>query len=196
MDLNDNNTISSIEEDTNYMNGVSEVKSSDAKETNECIELKHIQYKSMIQTGISCSMEYGEDNFERLNNLEKLLETKTDSGTNDGWNKLDMTVKMQKVNEFVNVYKEEHSLDGNEADELSKYIRSCLDKKKLIRVKDVEYNATTGKLVGIPGLHYNKTSKKYTIKNADTKKTSVLSRLPQKKKTLKKTSSVVEKETK
>jgi hypothetical protein len=196
MDLNDNNTISSIEEDTNYMNGVSEVKSSDAKETNECIELKHIQYKSMIQTGISCSMEYGEDNFERLNNLEKLLETKTDSGTNDGWNKLDMTVKMQKVNEFVNVYKEEHSLDGNEADELSKYIRSCLDKKKLIRVKDVEYNVTTGKLVGIPGLHYNKTSKKYTIKNADTKKASVLSRLPQKKKTLKKTSSVVEKETK
>jgi len=196
MDLNDNNTIPSIEENTNDMNGALEVKSSDAKETNECIELKHIQYKSMIQTGISCSMEYGQDNFERLNNLEKLLETKTDSETNDGWNKLDMTIKMQKVNEFVNVYKEEHSLDGNEADELSKYIRSCLDKKKLVRVKDVEYNVTTGKLVSIPGLHYNKTSKKYTIKNADTKKASVLSRLPQKKKTLKKTSSVVEKETK
>ena len=104
--------------------------------------------------------------------------------------------KNAKVNEFVNVYKQENSLDEAEAEELSKYIRGCLDKKKLVRVKEVDYDITNGKLVGIPGLHYNKTSKKYTIKNADTKKNSVLSRLPQKKKTLKKTSAVAEKETK
>ena len=72
-------------------------------------------------------------------------------------------------------------------------MRDCLDKKKLTRVKDVDYNAETGKLVTIHGLYYNKTSKKYT-KNSDAKKSSVLSRLPQKKKTLKKTSSVSEKE--
>ena len=202
MDLNDNNITSSITEDINDLNDlddlnvVSELKDTEQKDTNECIELKHIQYKSMIQTGISCSMEYGEDSFERLNHLEKFLETKPDSETIIGWNKLDMTIKMQKVNDFVNVYKEEHSLDETEADELSKYIRGCLDKKKLIRVKEVEYDVTTGKLVGIPGLHYNKTSKKYTIKNADTKKNSVLSRLPQKKKTLKKTSAIPEKEAK
>ena len=173
-----------------------EVNPSEIKETNECLELKHIQYKSMIQTGVPCSMEYGEDNIERLNNLEKFLETKPEGGDATGWNKLDMTLKMQKVNEFVNVYKEDHSLDESEADELSKYIRSCLDKKKLIRVKDVDYDVINGKLVGIPGLHYNKTSKKYTIKNADAKKNSILSRLPQKKRTLKKTSVIPEKESK
>jgi len=199
MDLNNKNTIPPCDEDTNNLGVVPELKYSDKKDkkdTNECVELKHIQYKSMIQTGVSCSMEYGEDNFKRLNSLEKFLETKPDSDTIIGWNKLDMTVKMQKVNDFINVYKEDHSLDVNETDELFKYIRGCLDKKKLVRVKDVEYDVTSGKLVSIPGLHYNKTSKKYTIKNADTKKNSVLSRLPQKKKTLKKTSVVVEKDPK
>ena len=81
--------------------------------------------------------------------------------------------KDAKVNEFVNVYKQEQSLD-EAGEELSKYIRGCLDKKKLVRVKEVDYDITNGKLVGIPGLHYNKTSKKYTIKNADTKRTLFL----------------------
>lgn len=196
MDLKDNNIIPLIEENGNDLNVVSELKTYEQKDSNECIELKHIQYKSMLQTGISRSMEYGEDNFERLNNLEKFLEMKPDKDSVNGWNKLDMTIKMQKVNEFINIYKEEHSLDDNEAEELSKYIRCCLDKRKLIRVKDVEYDVTNGKLISIPGLHYNKTSKKYTIKNAETKKNSILNRLPQKKKTLKKTSTVVEKEIK
>ena len=196
MDLNDKHTIPSCEEDTDNLKSSPELKETDKKNTNECVELKHIQYKSMIQTGISCAMEYGEDNFKRLNSLEKFLDTKPDADTITGWNKLDMTVKMQKVADFINVYKEENSLDVTETDELSKYIRGCLDKKKLVRVKDVEYDVTSRKLVSIPGLQYNKTSKKYTIKNADTKKNSVLSRLPQKKKTLKKTSAVVEKEPK
>jgi hypothetical protein len=196
MDLNDKHTIPSCEEDTDNLKSSPELKETDKKETNECVELKHIQYKSMIQTGISCSMEYGEDNFKRLDSLEKFLDTKPDTDTIIGWNKLDMTVKMQKVADFINVYKEENSLDVTEIDELSKYIRGCLDKKKLVRVKDVEYDVASGKLVSIPGLQYNKTSKKYTIKNADTKKNSVLSRLPQKKKTLKKTSAVIEKDPK
>lgn len=162
---------------------------------DECHELKHIQYKSMIQSGVQCSMEYGVDNIERLNNLEKFLETSTVKTSTDGWNKLDMTVKMQKVTDFVNEYHKEHSISDSERDELYKYVRDCLDKKKLTRVKDVDYNIETGKLVTIHGLYYNKTSKKYTIKNGDSKKSSVLNRLPQKKaKTLKKTSSIVEKE--
>ena len=43
-------------------------------------------------------------------------------------NKLDMTINA-KVNEFVNVYKQENPLDEAEAEELSKYIRGCLDEK-------------------------------------------------------------------
>ena len=62
-----------------------------------------------------------------------------------------------------------------------------MDKKKLVRVKDVVYDNESDKLISIPGLQYNRVSKKYTIKNIDGKKSTVLSRLPQKKsKTLKK----------
>ncbi|MBT4935194.1 hypothetical protein HON15_00305 [Candidatus Woesearchaeota archaeon] len=161
---------------------------------NECLELKHIQYKSMIQTGVPCSMEYGKDNVRQLNNLEKFLEQAPATENTEGWNKLDMTVKMQKVHEFILKYAEDNCLEESESVVLCRYIRGCLDKKKLIRVKDVEYDSTIGKLTGIPGLQYNKTSKKYTIKNMDAKKSSVISRLPLKKKTLKKISSTGDKE--
>ena len=195
MDLN-NKTIHTNDDQKAMANETNEntKKSSSKDGDNECLELKHIQYKSMIQTGVPCSMEYGEDNFERLNNLEKFLKQSPVTENTEGWNKLDMTVKMQKVHEFILKYTEDNCLDETESVELCKYIRGCLDKKKLIRVKDVEYDATSGKLTGIPGLQYNKTSKKYTIKNMDAKKSSVMSRLPLKKKTLKKISSTGDKE--
>ena len=74
---------------------------------DECLELKHI-HKSMILSGVPCSMEYGVDNIERLNNLEKFLETRFVKTKTDGWNKLDMTVKMQKVTDFVDDYHKEY----------------------------------------------------------------------------------------
>jgi hypothetical protein len=154
----------------------------------ECDALKQIQYKTMIQNGVQTSMKHdGEAEVRSLDNLEKFLEDSTQTSKTERWNRLDLTMKLQKVKDFILRYKEDTNQTQEEADALFVYLKDCLDKKKLMRVKDVVYDNEEDKLMSIPGLQYNKMSKKYTIKNTDSKKGSVLSRLPQKKaKTLKK----------
>ncbi len=163
-------------------------KESTKNEGEECDALKQIQYKTMIQNGVQTSMKHDAlAEVRNMDTLEKFLDESTETSKTERWNRLDLTIKLQKVKEFISVYKEENKHTDEEADALFRYLKDCLDKKKLTRVKDVVYDNDQDKLVSIPGLQYNKTSKKYTIKNADSKKGSVLSRLPQKKaKTLKK----------
>ena len=176
MDLSNNIVITSVDDET--INGTKD---------EECIELKHIQYKTMIQNGVSPSIDRGKGSINDLNTLEKFLENTTEINKTERCNKLDMTVNLNKITDFIEVYKVENNLTDEEAENLYNYLKDCLDKKKLIRVKDVVYDNDSDKLLSIPGLQYNKVSKKYTIKNIDGKKSTVLSRLPQKKsKTLKK----------
>ncbi len=60
-----------------------------------------------------------------------------------------------------------------------------MERKKLQRVKDVQYNVNTGKIINIPGLKFNKDKQKYTLKNVD-KKTSTLKSLAPKRRKKKK----------
>lgn len=163
-------------------------KIKDPAKSEECDALKQIQYKTMIQNGVQTSMKHDAvAEVRNMDTLEKFLDESTETSKTERWNRLDLTMKLHKVREYISRYKEENSLSDGEADALFKYLKDCLDKKKLTRVKDVVYDNDEDKLVSIPGLQYKKVSKKYTIKNTDSKKSSVLSRLPQKKaKTLKK----------
>ena len=56
-----------------------------------------------------------------------------------------------------------------------------MDKKKLQRVKDVNYNKDTGEINDIPALYFNKPTNHFTLKNLD-KRVSTLRGLTPKKK--------------
>ena len=58
-------------------------------------------------------------------------------------------------------------LNENEYQLLLLFFRDCLDKKKLQRVKDVNYNKDTGEIKDIPALCFNKPSNHFTLKNLD-----------------------------
>ena len=57
--------------------------------------------------------------------------------------------------------------------------------KKLQRVKDVEYNMKTGKITKIPGLKWEPSKNKFTLKNNDKKGNTLKNLAPIKKKKLK-----------
>jgi hypothetical protein len=82
--------------------------------------------------------------------------------------------------EFVELYKKEKNLDESESKLLISFLRDCLDKKKLSRVKDVIYDKTNGNIKEIPALFYTKTTKHFTLKNID-KRVSTLKSLAPKK---------------
>jgi len=115
-----------------------------------------------------------------ISNLEKFLENEKNNNSNEPWCKLNKTIKTKKIIDYADIYKKEKNLDEEEANLLVVFLKDCLDRKKLIRVKDVVYDKTNGVIKDIPALTYTKTNKHFTLKNMD-KRVSTLKSLAPKK---------------
>jgi hypothetical protein len=144
---------------------------------DECIELKNIKYKTMLLSGnVLPETKSSSD----LSNLEKFLEDNKSNKQNEPWSKLDKTIKTKKLLQYTEEYAKKNSLTSEEESALYAFLRDSLDRKKLQRVKDVEYDKTTGEIKDIPALHFNKATNHFTLKNID-KRVSTLKSLPPKK---------------
>ena len=115
-----------------------------------------------------------------LTNLDKFLENDKQNNQNEPWSKLDKTIKTKKLLAFAEKYTKTNQFTEEEEGLLVAFLKECLDRKKLQRVKDVEYDKTTGEILDVPALAYNKTSRHFTLKNLD-KRVSTLKSLPPKK---------------
>jgi len=144
---------------------------------NECQELKNIKYKTMILNGVSL---HETKTTNDISNLDKFLESEKINNSNEPWCKLNKTIKIKKLNEYVVLYSKENDLDEEETLLLTLFLKSNLDKKKLSRVKDVIYDKINGTIKLIPALIYTKNTKHFTFKNID-KRVSTLKSLAPKK---------------
>lgn len=146
-------------------------------QVEECIELKNIQYKTMLLNGKPIKETKSAND---LTNLEEFLENEKNNNQNEPWCKLNKTMKLKKLIEYARIYKEKNLLDEEEEVGMELFFRECLEKKKLYRVKDVSYNKETGIILDIPSLVYAKNKKHFTLKNTD-KRASTLNSLTPKK---------------
>jgi hypothetical protein len=154
-----------------------DTKTNDTKPNEECIELKNIKYKTMLLKGTSLRETKSAND---LNNLDLFLENEKNNNNNEPWCKLNKTVKTKKLLDYVETYKTEKNLDLLEEKILVSFLKDCLDKKKLLRVKDVIYDKEKGLVKDIPALSYTKLNKHFTLKNID-KRVSTLKSLTVKK---------------
>ena len=145
--------------------------------SEECLELKNIKYKTMLLNGNPLKETKSEND---LSNLDKFLEDEKNNNVNEPWCKLNKTIKTKKILEFIEKYKSEKNLDQEEEKALLTFLKDCLDRKKLQRVKDVVYDKTNGSIKEIPALSYTKANKHFTLKNMD-KRVSTLKSLAPKK---------------
>ena len=143
----------------------------------ECLELKNIMYKTMLINGNPLPETKSEKD---LSNLDKFLESEKINNVNEPWCKLNKTVKTKKLVDFVEKYKNDNNLDNEETKLLASFLKDCIDRKKLQRVKDVVYDKTNGSIKEIPALSYTKANKHFTLKNID-KRVSTLKSLAPKK---------------
>jgi len=143
----------------------------------ECQELKNIKYKTMLLNG---TLLHETKSANDLSNLDKFLENEKNNNVNEPWCKLNKTIKTKKIIEFIEIYKIDKELTQEEGDNLTKFLKDCLDKKKLSRVKDVIYDKVNGIIKEIPALTYTKANKQFTLKNID-KRISTLKSLAPKK---------------
>lgn len=147
-------------------------------QNDECAELKNLKYKTTIINGVPWIENKSSSD---LANLDKFLENEKVTNSNEPWSKLDKTAKIRKLTLFAENYKTENKLSIEECQQLIAFFRECLDKKRLQRVKDVNYNKETGEIKDIPALFFNKPSNHFTLKNID-KRVSTLKGLAPKKK--------------
>ena len=145
----------------------------------ECNELKNIKYKSLGINGMQWPETKSSINMESLDNF---LENEKNNNINEPWSKLDKTMKTKKLLAFAEIYKKEKELDDMEFNNLIVFLKDCLDRKKLQRVKDVIYDKVTGLIKDIPGLSHNKVKNHFTIKNVDKRVSTIKSLAPKKTK--------------
>jgi hypothetical protein len=113
--------------------------------------------------------------------LDQLLEKEKQQNKADAWNKLDKTLKTQKLHMFAEKYGKENSLPVKDIKSLKHFFLESLEKNKLQKTKDVLYDKEKGVINSIPGLFFNITNRAFTLKNMDAKRVSTLKSLTPKR---------------
>lgn len=117
-------------------------------------------------------------------NIDELLEKEKINNKNENWNKLDKTMKIQKLHAFAEKYGKDNSLAIKNIKMLKTFFNQCLEKNKLNKIKDVVYNKEKHEVESIPSLLFNSTTRNFTLKQTDKRVSTIKSLAP--KKTVKK----------
>ena len=120
------------------------------------------------------------NNTDNTSNIDIILENEKQYNKKQPWNKLDKTVKMQKLETFALKYSIENNYD---VQKLKTFFIDCLNQKKLQKKKDLLYDKDTYEIISIPSLDFNVINDSFTLKNLDTKRVSTLKSLTPKRNT-------------
>jgi hypothetical protein len=141
--------------------------------SNPYTELKNIKYKNMLLSN---------NNKESINSsqstINDFLERERDNNKTEPWNRLDVTIKLQKLEEYSINYSVENKLTLVQTKLLSQYLKGCLDSKRFERVKDINYDKETQNIKSIPGLSLNKATKRFTLKRNEKRVSTLKSLAP------------------
>ena len=94
-----------------------------------------------------------------LNDLNTLLDRES-KNTKIKWCKIITVDKIKKLNEYID---KQIKYNENQKQLLKQYVRLCVNRKKLVRDKEVKYNIESGEVEDIIGISYNESSKKFTL---------------------------------
>lgn len=129
------------------------------------------KYKNILTTN---ETDKHEINYSAIDNL---LEKEKIHNKSEAWNKLDKTVKIQKLHIFAEKYGKDHTLPVKDIKSLKLFFNDSLDKNKLQKTKDVLYDKEKGTVQSIPALFFNISNRAFTLKNLDTKRVSTIKSL-------------------
>ena len=142
-------------------------------------ELKQNKYKNIINL-FPGSAETNEMNYSTIDNI---LEKEKQHNKTETWNKLDKTVKIQKLHVFAEKYGKENNMSVKDMKSLKAFFIDCLEKNKLQKTKDVNYDKEKREIVSIPSLFFNVANRNFTLKILDAKRVSTLKSLTPKRST-------------
>ena len=133
------------------------------KNKDDCTELKNIKYQNMLLSNSKISEEVKQNinNMENFLNKEKILNDKKP------WNKLGKSSKIKIIKKFIENYSKENKLSKTDSDKLLDFLKKCIERKKLQKIKDIQYDIEKSEIISIHNLFFNKTTNKFVIKKSD-----------------------------
>ena len=163
------------------------ISNENANETNDDTnnkmqepDLKQNKYKNIINIFPGSN----ETNAMNYNIIDSLLEKEKLHNKTETWNKLDKTVKIQKLHIFAEKYGKDNNLPVKDIKSLKSFFIDCLEKNKLQKTKDVTYDKEKREIISIPALFFNVANRNFTLKILDAKRVSTLKSLTPKRTTL------------
>lgn len=132
--------------------------------SDDCHELKNIKYQTMLlnsNVNIVPKKEQSDINMESFMEQDKLKKKKKT------WSKLDNGIRIKKLSQFAINYANKNDLTKKQALSLKSFLLKSLDRKKLHKTKEVNFDIEKQEITDIPGLNYNKDKKKFTLKRLD-----------------------------
>lgn len=94
------------------------------------------------------------------------------------WNKLSKITKKNKLYDYAEKYALENKYNANDLKMLKMFFLKTLEKGKLNKIREVQYDLDKQQVVTVPGLFFNQTTKNFTLRNMDPKHVSTLKSLP------------------
>jgi Cu/Ag efflux protein CusF len=113
--------------------------------------------------------------------IDMMLEREKQHNKSEAWNKLDKTVKIQKLHAFAEKYGKDTGIPARDIKLLKMFFVDCLEKNKLQKTKDVIYEKDSREITSIPSLHFNCMTRSFTLKITDAKRVSTLKSLTPKR---------------
>lgn len=148
------------------------------KNKDDCTELKNIKYQNMLLSNSKMSA----DAVENINNIELFLTKEKNQNKNKPWNKIGKTKKMKLITNFIKIYTKKHKFDKNKTLSLKLFLHNCIERKKLQKIKDVNYNKDKEIINDIPNLNFNERTKKFYIKKKEKNQSTLKHLAPKSKK--------------
>ena len=147
--------------------------------SDNCKELLNIKYKNMLLNPNNNIFNNSEN--DNSQTLDSFLENHKPVVKVKSWSQLNKMEKMRKLNKYVDSISSEYDLTSKDIEDMKQYLKKCLNRNQLTRIKDVQYDKKTGIVTKINGLHIRKgkvdgKERRFTLKNVD-KKDSTLKNL-------------------
>ena len=111
---------------------------------------------------------------ENYSAMDFLLEKEKTHNKTETWNKLNKTIKIQKLHMFAEKYGKDNTLPVKDVKSLKLFFIDSLNKSKLQKTKDVVYDKEKGVIQSIPALHFHTTNRTFTLKILDNKRVSTI----------------------
>lgn len=112
-----------------------------------------------------------------ISDINKLLEMEKQNNKNESWNKIDKSLKIQKLHGYAEKYGKENSLPIRVIKSLKVFFSECLDNNKLSKSKDVIYDREKHEITSIPLLTMN-ANKNFTLRQNEKRQSTIKSLTP------------------